>query len=80
MFNIIMQENHLYIDPFTINNKSNCFMFAFILFKNTNKSVSNNIVSNKLVSISKNHYICPIRIIKNSYGKAVCFWCSHFRR
>ena len=33
MFNIIMQENHLYIDPFTINNKSNCFMFAFIFFK-----------------------------------------------
>lgn len=49
------------------------FYVRIYSFKNTNKSVSNNIVSNKLVSISKNHYICPIRIIKNSYGKAVCF-------
>ena len=30
MFNIIMQENHLHLDPFTINNKSNCLMFRYI--------------------------------------------------
>ena len=33
MFNIIMQENHLCIDPFTINNKSNCFNVRIYSFK-----------------------------------------------
>ena len=50
MFNIIMQENHLYIDPFTINNKSNCFMFAFILLRIlTSLLVTTLLVTNLLV-------------------------------
>ena len=51
MFNIIMQENHLYIDPFTINNKSNCFMFAFILLRIlTSLLVTTLLVTNLLVN------------------------------
>lgn len=50
MFNIIMQENHLHLDPFTINNKSNCFMFAFILLRIlTSLLVTTLLVTNLLV-------------------------------
>ena len=50
MFNIIMQENNLNIDPFTINNKSNCFMFAFILLRIlTSLLVTTLLVTNLLV-------------------------------
>ena len=38
----------------------------------TNKFITNNFVSNKLVSLLKNRYICKVPT-KDKHGKAICF-------
>ena len=50
MFYIIMKVNNAYTLPIIINNKSNCFMFAFILLRIlTSLLVTTLLVTNLLV-------------------------------